>query len=979
MVHSSDFYKLYQDTYIHYKSVYGPKVAVFLQKGSFWEFYGQQDPCTLEHLNTVKEFTDILGCQVNYYSGDAPGGLTGLFAGVPEYVLDKWAGKLTALGWTVIVMTQEKNGAGAVIKRSVSRILSPGTHIENAASSTKCIVGCVSTDILIALDVTTGQITYSATVDPHFFHIYPPRELIVYGHGQDIDTIQKKLYLQNTIYYQKHDIPVAYKKPIQQSTYLQDIFQPKTLLPFQTWLDMPTSTYEPLIALLSWIEDHYPSLITCLPKPGKWDSGHQLRIINNALHQLNILGTNGVEKLFANPYSPPGIRALPGILCTPLADSVSILERQSSVAWASTTELKTQIVHHLKQLYDFPRIHRSITRGTLGASGAVQLLQSLKTLDSLHVLLEKSPFIDIDVLHGVRSCIDTLSGLLDNKKALKSMEAPADYGFLHDTIGPESALIEAEIAQIHKSAQDWLDGLCSIGGLDNDSIAFKPTEKNTYSVNGTKANLQILEKAIKKSTTLYSGCNFKILKSGGHVEHNDLDRFQEKLEGKRSQLARTFDREMKKACIHYSGLTHDVWSMIENWTTHVDIIFCFAETNLKNNWNIPCIDVESTMSYVDVSGLRHPLIETQKTNIELVTHDICLSSKKTGLLLYGINASGKSSLMKALGVAVILAQIGCGVPARQMRIAPYKKIASRILNQDNLWAGLSSFAVEMTELGHILKLADEHTLVLGDELCAGTESVSATSIVAGAIHHLLQTRTSFILATHLHDLMKLDTIVNSTSLSIAHLRVHYDMERDILVYDRTLQPGPGSSNYGLTVAKALGLPAAVLEHAYAYRRILRGDTHHETVQTNIYNGELLKHKCGVCDSVITRDLEIHHIQEQKDAKDGVNNDGGALHGLRNLVVVCQTCHDAHHAGRLVIGQVKQTSAGPEREIIHVKEIEPKKNTIVHLSDDVVRLVAETAKTYPHLSSKLLVFQMKELHDIDITTQELGVLKRKKLI
>jgi DNA mismatch repair protein MutS len=391
--------------------------------------------------------------------------------------------------------------------------------------------------------------------------------------------------------------------------------------------------------------------------------------------------------------------------------------------------------------------------------------------------------------------------------------------------------------------------------------------------------------------------------------------------------------------------------------------------------------------------LRHPLIEIQKTHIELITHDIALgcagagAGANHGLLLYGINASGKSSLMKAVGIAVVLAQLGFGVPALSMTLRPYKKIASRILNQDNLWAGLSSFAVEMVELRELLTAADAHTLVLGDELCAGTESVSATAIVGASINALLEARSSFILATHLHDLNKVAAVTDAAGLQIAHLKVHYDVARDLLVYDRTLAPGPGSANYGLTVAKALHLPPSVLETAYTYRRLLTGDTHQTVDTTNTsYNASVIRKSCAACGSAITRDLEVHHIQEQACANAGTNAaktnaDGTALHGLRNLVVVCRTCHDAHHAGKLHIGPVRQTSAGPERIIERTSaSTSPKPTTTIgDLGEDDITNIAQIAKEHPTLSTKLLLFQIKERHGLDVTSTQIATLRRKKII
>ena len=134
MVHSQDFYQLYQSTFEKYTDLYGEHVCVFLLKGSFYELYGIYDPDTDKYENTVKEVADLLDLQLKVYPKDVKNKKTGLFGGVPEHTIHKWAGKLCQQGWTCILIDQVKDLAGNVKKREVARVLSPGTHIEQAVS-----------------------------------------------------------------------------------------------------------------------------------------------------------------------------------------------------------------------------------------------------------------------------------------------------------------------------------------------------------------------------------------------------------------------------------------------------------------------------------------------------------------------------------------------------------------------------------------------------------------------------------------------------------------------------------------------------------------------------------------------------------------------------------------------------------------------------------------------------------------------------
>jgi DNA mismatch repair protein MutS len=270
------------------------------------------------------------------------------------------------------------------------------------------------------------------------------------------------------------------------------------------------------------------------------------------------------------------------------------------------------------------------------------------------------------------------------------------------------------------------------------------------------------------------------------------------------------------------------------------------------------------------------------------------SAEGRGLLLYGMNASGKSSLMKALGLCTIMAQAGFPVPAISFRLTPFTAIFTRILGNDNLWAGLSSFAVEMTEFREILQFADERSLILGDELCSGTESLSATALVAAGVETLAARGSKFVFATHLHELAAL----LPASVKAVHLKVHYDAAADLLIYDRTLSSGPGSSLYGLEVCRALDLPKDYLDRATVLRKQLAGWI---APHRSAYSADAVIERCTVCDG--TTDLEAHHIQPQASASTTNLDVAG------NLVCLCATCHDDHHGGRLVIQGWVETSAG----------------------------------------------------------------------
>ena len=161
-----------------------------------------------------------------------------------------------------------------------------------------------------------------------------------------------------------------------------------------------------------------------------------------------------------------------------------------------------------------------------------------------------------------------------------------------------------------------------------------------------------------------------------------------------------------------------------------------------------------------------------------------------------------------------MAQAGFFVAASSFKYSPYKYLFTRINNNDNIFKGESSFAVEMNELRSIHKRSGNQSLVLGDELCSGTESVSALSIFAATVELLVKKNTSFIFATHLHELCKLDVITQlHDKIKLFHLRVIYDKQKGKLIYNRKLEEGSGNAIYGLEVCKSMDMDTEFIASA----------------------------------------------------------------------------------------------------------------------------------------------------------------------
>ena len=258
-----------------------------------------------------------------------------------------------------------------------------------------------------------------------------------------------------------------------------------------------------------------------------------------------------------------------------------------------------------------------------------------------------------------------------------------------------------------------------------------------------------------------------------------------------------------------------------------------------------------------------------------------------------------------------MAQIGFYVACTKFTYFPYKKIFTRINGDDNIFKGMSSFAVEMDELRSILKYSDHHSIVLGDEICKGTEETSALAIVTASIMRFCNNNVNFIMATHFHKLYELEAINNINNIKFMHLSISYDEDNGSIIYGRKLQDGPGSTLYGIEVAKYIIEDELFIDNAQNIRnKILNKSNEILVNKTSNYNKKLYVDKCSVCGESCSM-LDTHHINEQNNFDENDFNKDK----LSNLVVLCKKHHDEAHNGNLEIKGYIDTIEGKKLDYV----------------------------------------------------------------
>jgi DNA mismatch repair ATPase MutS len=341
---------------------------------------------------------------------------------------------------------------------------------------------------------------------------------------------------------------------------------------------------------------------------------------------------------------------------------------------------------------------------------------------------------------------------------------------------------------------------------------------------------------------------------------------------------------------------------ILNFVATIDVLFSHARTASDRLYCKPTLIEDGESSTFEATDLRHPIAEELlRSRMEFIPNDVFLgdSVSSNGYMLFGLNNSGKTVLLKSVALAVIMAQSGSYVAAKTLKLRPFSNIITRLSGKDNMQSGQGTFAVEMSELRTILAMATPKTLVLGDEICHGTEYPSAVSIVAASIEEMVRLKTNFLFATHLHSLASMKRLMALPTVKFMHFGVQTrsrnvsgnSLETEI-IYNRKLQPGSGPATYGIEVAAAQGIPDHVIRECHAIRRELLDEAQAIVdTRTSHFNSAVIMDRCCM-PGCSEKAKETHHIEEQCTAdENGIV--AGRFHKNSgfNLVPLCKAHHD----------------------------------------------------------------------------------------
>ena len=692
----------------------------------------------------------------------------------------------------------------------------------------------------------------------------------------------------------------------------------------------------------------------------------QLNIIDSKGLGGSGTGTNSsVFRLLNKCKTPMGSRRFYYRLLHPSFD-VGIIKREYDITeYVLTNESYTNWRSALENIKDIEKLHRKIQMGKIYPNSLYILYTNLEMISKMYdgvkcdKVLLKYFRADRDPERITKMCNELMkkmdaSFFIDKCKSIDSLDFDLSYRdcFVKPGINKEldsTYVMNEDGCSILEAIRSHCNDLIAIGekkgattkDKEKEFVKRHETEKAGFSIQTTERRSKLLLEQIGKKVKAkehvskleyesidQDDCYKKLVK----IFDFDLSMLQFVKAG--SSAVAFVHPALSSVCASINDTRNKIrdeiglvfqqfvcdlkecqesFQIIVSFITDMDLVQNQAYIARKYKYCKPTIDVGKVgeESYVDARDIRHCLIERINEDELYVTNDISLGVKERerGMLLYGTNAVGKTSMIRALGICIIMAQAGLYVPCSAFTYRPYTNIMTRILGNDNLFKGMSTFAVEMSELRVILKCADQNSLILGDELCSGTEIDSAISIFVAGLQKLHALKSCFVFATHMHEIVDYEEIAQLDQLTTKHMAVTYDRARDALIYDRKLRDGAGPSMYGLEVCKSLHLPDDFLKMANAIRLKYRdknraGDL---SFKPSHFNAHKVKGMCELCEKEVGK--EVHHLQHQKEADSNDYIQHFHKNHRANLLTVCESCHLKMHETEQQYKRVLTTGEG----------------------------------------------------------------------
>ncbi len=734
-----------------------------------------------------------------------------------------------------------------------------------------------------------------------------------------------------------------YQKPSFQNSYFKKVYKHidfGMLQPLQYFdLEQYQLTTLNCLYTIEFMSRHDTKYIENLAIPVMVDQVQHLTLEMNTVQQLNVVPSHSYTNhrlgslfdVIDKTSTSVGRRGLKRLLCQPFRTVEAISSRLDLVDSMEdlSNEAKKEIDKCLSDLSDFERLHRRMSLQVLHPHEFYNLHCTYEGIIKIYEILNEccSGVLSNSNLKLTNAHMDVLVCFVNEYKSIINIDEIRKYS-LHETaisIGnyfqkgavPDVDEVCTKIDNIENEVEKlrkYYENKINVKGDGQEWLKTTYSEQDGYYFLCTKIRTQALQKQLSKKEV--ADISIKSNTSVCKITNSQLKKLSLDLINYREVFVKKIKLNYLTFLAKWAEKYNKMFEPLRTFIQILDITLCNIKCkNLYKYCKPELVDGED--SFVEATEMRHPIIERLNQNTQYIPNDISLNSTKQGMILYALNSCGKSSLLRSIGLSIIMAQCGLYVPCKTFKLAPFDSIITQVDLNDNLWKSQSSFVSEMVGLRKIMKCASNKTLVLSDELTKGTEVVSATSIFAASVLELVKRGCKFVFTTHLQDVAKLQEIQECKELMICHLSV--DIHDDCITFERKLKPGPCSELYGLEVARAIGLDKELMDLSFALRNKLVNKKQEPQLKKSRYNKSKLLQECEVCGYTPVKPtdlpLDTHHIQFQCNADENQFNGHFHKNSKFNLVSLCKQCHTTVHSGGIVINGYKTTTKGVQLDYV----------------------------------------------------------------
>jgi DNA mismatch repair protein MutS len=725
--------------------------------------------------------------------------------GVPYHAAESYLTRLIQKGYRVAICDQmEEAGPGKkLVKRELTRVVTPGTATESSLLRSRennylaavCRNGTRAG--MAHVDISTGE--FRAT------------EL----DASELNAALENLNVREVLAAESAETMPGLRTPLDDWVFSLDYADRALREHFRLLtLDGCGLAAKPLAvsaagAILHYLRDTQKSALDHLDQPSYYDRGESMVLDSVTVRNLELL-----EPLFAGESRAStlihvldqtstgmGGRLLRQRLLRPCLQLDEIEARLDAVdETAKSTIARTELRRLLAGVLDLERL---LAKLTLGTAGPRELLALGRSLALVPRIKERAGAFTTARLRQISCNLDEIAEVRDRILTAISEEPPvnlADGGTIRSGY-------HAELDQLRDISRNSRQYIAQIEARERTRTGIQSLKVRFNNVFGyyleiSKANLHHTPADYERKQTLVNAERFTT------PELKELESKVLDAEEKILTLEREIFQELRQFAAQHAARVRKTAAAI----AELDVTCALAQVGIESRYVRPKF---SGSGEVRIVAGRHPVIErlAEQEALRFIPNDLYFDpSDQFILVITGPNMGGKSTYLRQAAMIVILAQIGCFVPADSATLSIVDRVFTRIGASDNLARGRSTFMVEMTEAAVILNTATPRSLVVLDEIGRGTATYDGLALAWAVIEHIHQRiRARTLFATHYHELTELADQLPG----VRNLHVSVKEAGDQVIFLRKVEPGSADRSYGIEVARLAGLPVSVIERARA--------------------------------------------------------------------------------------------------------------------------------------------------------------------